>query len=264
MLVGRILDARGIPRLVRKLSESQVQPMSGSIFGEVWDEGSPISLDSVRVLAPLMPSKIVGVGSNYKKHIEEMGRPTPTVPKIFLKPNTSIVGPGDAIQIPPNTTRVDHEVELALVIGCTTHCVSEEEAMDKVLGVTIVNDVTARDFQRQDGVFTRGKGFNTFCPMGPWIQLGTPEELRRSRELKCWVNGDLRQSSNTADMLFNPSQLVSFISQVMTLHPGDVIATGTPSGVGPLTDGDVVLMELEGVGHLRNPVVNREDRCKVS
>ena len=264
MLVGRILDAHGIPRLVRRVSDHQVQPMSGSIFGEFWDDGAPIPLDSVRMLAPLMPSKIVGVGSNYKKHIEEMGRATPTDPKIFLKPNTSVIGPGDAIQIPPNTTRVDHEVELAVVMGCTTYCVSEAEAMDKVLGLTIVNDVTARDFQRQDGIFTRGKGFNTFCPMGPWIQLCTPEQLQMPRDLKCWVNDEVRQASNTADMLFTIPQLVSFISQVMTLHPGDVIATGTPSGVGPLKDGDVVLMEVEGVGRLRNPVVNREDRCKVS
>ena len=264
MHVGRILDEKGVPRLVRRISEDELQPLSGNIFGRFWDQGAPIRLDDVRLLPPLMPSKVVGIGSNYTKHIEEMGREKPRQPKVFLKPNTSVIGHGDAIEIPPDTTRVDHEAELAIVIGKHLYRASESEVWDAVLGLTIVNDVTARDFQRQDGVFTRGKGFNTFCPMGPWILLGEREELDRPRRIQCWVNGVLKQDSSTSDLLFGLSTLVSFVSSIMTLLPGDVIATGTPSGVSPLLDGQDVQIEIEGIGVLRNPVVNREDRCQVS
>ena len=172
MLVGRILDSQGVPRLVRKLSDQEVQPLSGNLFGSFWDDGVPIARSTVRLLAPVMPSKIIGIGSNYKKHIEEMGRSTPKHPKVFLKPNTTVIGNGDAIQIPPKTTRVDHEVELGVVIARSVYQISEAESWNAVLGLTIVNDVTARDFQKEDGIFTRGKGFNTFCPLGPWIQTG--------------------------------------------------------------------------------------------
>ena len=264
MHVGRILDENGVPRLVRRISEDELQPLSGNIFGRFWDQGEPIRLDGVRMLPPLMPSKVVGIGSNYTKHIEEMGREKPRQPKVFLKPNTSVIGHGDAIEIPPDTTRVDHEAELAIVLGKHLYCASESEVWDGVLGLTIVNDVTARDFQRQDGVFTRGKGFNTFCPMGPWILLGEREVLDRPRRIQCWVNGVLKQDSSTSDLLFGLSTLVSFVSNIMTLLPGDVIATGTPSGVSPLSDGQEVKIEIEGIGVLRNPVVNREDRCQVS
>ena len=263
MHVGRILDDTGVPRLVRRVSEERVQPLSGNIFGRFWDQGNPLSTQSVRFLPPLMPSKVVGIGSNYIKHIEEMGRKRPKQPKVFLKPNTSVVGHGDAIEIPPDTTRVDHEAELAIVIGKHLYCASETEVWDGILGLTIVNDVTARDFQRADGVFTRGKGFNTFCPMGPWILLGDKEELSRPRSIQCWVDGVLKQDSSTSDLLFGISTLVSFVSNIMTLLPGDIIATGTPSGVSPLSDGQEVQIQIEGVGTLRNPVVNREDRCQV-
>lgn len=263
MLVGRILDSQGVPRLVRKLSNDEAQPLSGNLFGAFWDDGEPIALSSARLLAPIMPSKVVGIGSNYKKHIEEMGRSIPTHPKVFLKPNTTVIGHGDAIQIPPKTTRVDHEVELGVVIGRSTYQISELESWDSILGLTIVNDVTARDFQKEDGVFTRGKGFNTFCPLGPWIRLGTQQELDVPRQIRCWVNDELKQDSLTSDMLFQIPKLVSFVSQIMTLLPGDVIATGTPSGVSPLQDGDQVRLEIDGIGVLRNPVVNRGDRCKV-
>lgn len=264
MLVGRILDNKGIPRLVHKISEDLLQPLSGNIFGSFWDDGEPITLDSTRILAPLLPSKVIGIGSNYKKHIEEMGRPTPKHPKVFLKPNTAVIGHRDAIQIPPDTTRVDHEVELGVVIGRTTYRISEADSWNAVMGLTIVNDVTARDFQREDGIFTRGKGFNTFCPIGPWIKLGTPDELAVPRQIQCWVDDELRQDSSTRDMLFQIPKLVSFVSSIMTLLPGDIIATGTPSGVGPLVDGQTVRMEIEGIGRLINPVVNREDRCNLS
>ena len=264
MHVGRILDENGVPRLVRRISEDEIQPLSGNIFGRFWDEGDPIRLNGVRLLPPLMPSKVIGIGSNYTKHIEEMGREKPKQPKVFLKPNTSVIGHGDTIEIPPGTTRVDHEAELAIVIGKHLYRASESEVWDGILGLTIVNDVTARDFQRQDGVFTRGKGFNTFCPMGPWILMGEQEKLVKPRRIQCWVDGILKQDSSTSDLLFGLSTLVSFVSNIMTLLPGDVIATGTPSGVSPLSDGQEVQIDIEGIGVLRNPVVNREDRCQVS
>ena len=189
----------------------------------------------------------------------------PKRPKVFLKPNTSVIGHGDAIEIPPDTTRVDHEAELAIVIGKHLYRSSESDVWDGILGVTIVNDVTARDFQRRDGVLLGGKGSIHFCPMGPWILLdGRREELQKSRRIQCWVDGEVKQDSSTSDLLFGFSTLVSFVSNVMTLLPGDVIATGTPSGVSPLSDGQEVQIEVEGIGVLRNPVVNREDRCQVS
>jgi 2-keto-4-pentenoate hydratase/2-oxohepta-3-ene-1,7-dioic acid hydratase in catechol pathway len=249
--------------MVERISETEVQPLSGNIFGQFWHEGEPIPLDSVRFLPPLMPSKVIGIGSNYIKHIEEMGRERPAHPKVFLKPNTSVIGHGDAIEIPPDTIRVDHEAELAVVIAKHLYRASEEEALNAILGLTIVNDVTARDFQRADGVFTRGKGFNTFCPMGPWLLLTGPEELLKPRKIKCWVDEELKQDSSTADLLFDIATVVSYASQIMTLLPGDVIATGTPSGVSPIQDGQRVRIEIEGLGVLENPVVNREDRCKL-
>lgn len=264
MHIGRILDENGVPRLVRRVSADLVQPLSGNIFGQFWEQGDLLPIQNVRLLPPLMPSKVVGIGSNYTKHIEEMGRQKPKRPKVFLKPNTSVIGHGDAIEIPPDTARVDHEAELAIVIGKHLYRASEKAVWDGILGLTIVNDVTARDFQREDGVFTRGKGFNTFCPMGPWILMGNKESLDRPRRIQCWVDSALKQDSSTSDLLFGISTLVSFVSNIMTLLPGDVIATGTPSGVSPLSDGQMVQIEIEGIGVLRNPVVNREDRCQVS
>jgi len=264
MHVGRILDEQGIPQLVRKVSDTMVQPLSGNLFGKFWDRGAPISIDNIRFLPPIMPSKVVGVGSNYIKHIEEMGRAQPKHPKVFLKPNTSVVGHGDAIEIPPHTTRVDHEAELAIVIGKHLYRASQTEVLEGILGLTIVNDVTARDFQREDVVFTRGKGFNTFCPMGPWILLTDGAESMKDRTIQCWVDDELKQDSSTSDLLFGIAELVSFVSDIMTLLPGDIIATGTPSGVSPLRDGQTVKIQIEGIGELKNPVVDREDRCKVS
>ena len=264
MLVGRILDEQGVPQLVRKVSETMVQPLSGNLFGKFWDRGAPINIGSVRFLPPIMPSKVVGIGSNYIKHIEEMGRTKPKHPKVFLKPNTSVIGHGDAIEIPPDTTRVDHEAELAIVIGKHLYRASQAEVLEGILGLTIVNDVTARDFQREDGVFTRGKGFNTFCPMGPWILLTDETEAMKDRTIQCWVDDEIKQDSSTSDLLFGISELVSFVSHIMTLLPGDIIATGTPAGVSPLRDGQTVKIQIEGIGELINPVVNREDRCKVS
>lgn len=267
--VGRVLDKQGVARMVRVVDDSTLQPIAGNIFSSFYDQGDALSIQDVRILSPILPSKIVGIGSNYKKHIEEMGREVPKQPKIFLKPNTSVIGNMDAIQVPPGTDRVDHEVELGIVIG--THCqrVSVEDAWDCILGYTIVNDVTARDFQKQDGVFARAKGFDSFCPIGPWILLVQEEgaknnpdsPLRQPRNIQCWVDDTLRQDSTTGDLLFSVPELIAFVSNVMTLLPGDIISTGTPAGVGPLVDGNLVKMHIEGIGELSNPVVNREDRC---
>jgi 2-keto-4-pentenoate hydratase/2-oxohepta-3-ene-1,7-dioic acid hydratase in catechol pathway len=205
----------------------------------------------------LNPSKIIGIGSNYRRHIEEMGRDVPAQPKIFLMPPTALIGPGQAIEIPPGTARVDHEAELGVVIGRTMHRVSVEDALDYVAGYTAVNDVTARDFQRADGVFARAKGFDTFCPAGPEVVADIDPFNTRVR---CFVDGELRQDGNTADMVFDVPTILSFVSSVMTLNPGDLIATGTPMGVGPILPGQVVAVEIEGIGRLENPVVARADR----
>ena len=203
------------------------------------------------------PSKIVGIGSNYRRHIEEMGRPVPTVPKVFLKPPSAIIGDGDAIQIPPGTDRVDHEAELGVVIGRRMTRVSAADALGFVGGYTAVNDVTARDFQRLDGVFSRAKGFDTFCPVGPRVVTSLdPSDLR----IRCFVDGKLRQDGRTSDMIFDVPTILSFVSHIMTLEPGDLVATGTPMGVGPIVPGQTVVVDVEGVGELRNPVVARSDR----
>lgn len=258
--IGRILNQDGNPMLVRAEGEF-LQPVSGNLFGKYWEQGDKIPNQNLRILSPLLPSKVIGIGSNYQKHIEEMGRERPKEPKVFLKPNTTVIGNMDPIQIPPRTTRVDHEAELGVVIGKYCSRVSKEEAMNYVLGFTIVNDVTARDFQKQDGIFTRGKGFDSFCPIGPWILKS--KDLS-PRTIKCWVNEELRQDSSTDDLLFDIPTLISYVSSIMTLLPGDIIATGTPSGVGPLHDGDKVRIEIEGIGALVNPVINREDRCSLT
>ncbi len=235
----------------------RVQPCQGDLFGELRPVGPPVALGSLRLLSPVLPGKVVGIGSNYRDHAAEMGRALPTEPKLFLKPSTAVIGPGDAIPVPPGTERVDHEAELAVVIGRTAVRVREDEALDYVLGYSCLNDVTARDFQKKDGVFARAKGFDGFCPLGPWIVQGLDP---RSLGVRCRVNGQLRQDGNSADLVFGVAQLVAFVSGVMTLQPGDVIATGTPMGVGPLVAGDRVEVWVEGIGCLANPVIDREDR----
>jgi 2-keto-4-pentenoate hydratase/2-oxohepta-3-ene-1,7-dioic acid hydratase in catechol pathway len=223
-----------------------------------WDGGVPTGeLRRGRLLAPVAPSKIVGIGSNYRDHAAEMGKPVPTVPKIFLKAPSAIVGPGEAIRVPPLTQRVDHEAELGVVIGRRATRVRVEDALSHVFGYTVVNDVTARDFQKEDGVFARAKGFDTFCPVGPAVVTGLdPARLA----VRCTVDGAVRQDGTTADMVFDVAALVAFVSSVMTLEPGDLIATGTPAGVGPLLAGQTVTVSVEGIGALSNPVVDRDDR----
>jgi 2-keto-4-pentenoate hydratase/2-oxohepta-3-ene-1,7-dioic acid hydratase in catechol pathway len=207
--------------------------------------------DAVRILAPVLPSKIVAIGLNYRSHAEETGMKLPEEPMMFIKPTTSVIGPGDTIKLPPQSKRVDYEAELAIVIGKAAKNVNENGAAAVILGYTCGNDVTARDLQAMDVQFTRAKGFDTFCPLGPHIATdvdggGVDIELR--------VNGAVKQKSNTSDLVFGPQALVAFISSVMTLLPGDVIMTGTPAGIGPLAAGDTVEVEIAGIGTLRNPV----------
>lgn len=204
------------------------------------------------LLAPVSPSKLVCVGLNYRRHAEEMGKPLPTEPLIFLKPSTTVIGPGEAIVLPGASSEVHFEGELAIVIGTRVHRATPAQASAAVLGFTIVNDVTARDLQRRDLRYTRAKGFDTFAPMGPAIATGLDP---RSLRITTRVNGEVRQDSGCDDMIFDVATIVSTISQIMTLLPGDVIPTGTPAGVGALRSGDTVSISLSGVGVLENPVV---------
>jgi 2-keto-4-pentenoate hydratase/2-oxohepta-3-ene-1,7-dioic acid hydratase in catechol pathway len=209
------------------------------------------------LLAPVEPTKIVAVATNYPAHAAEMGHAVPDEPRIFLKPSTAVIGPGEPIRIPPATTRVDPECELGVVIGHRLRRATRETALAGVFGYTCVNDVTARDLQKKDGIFGRAKGFDTFCPIGPWIDTDVdPRDLA----LRTVVNGEVRAQGRTSDMHFDIATLLAFISSIMTLLPGDVVATGTPPGVAPIVAGDVVQIVIEGLGTLSNPVVDREDR----
>lgn len=211
-----------------------------------------IPLAQVELLPLVRPSKIVCVGLNYHEHARELGMAVPDEPVLFLKPPTSVIGPGEAIIMPGGSNRVDHEAELAIVMGRQARHLREEDALAHVFGFACANDVTARDLQQKDGQWTRAKGFDTFCPVGPWIE--TTVDLEAGLGVRALVNGEMRQQGNTADMIFQPAKLISFISSVMTLLPGDVILTGTPPGVGPLAHGDEVSVEIDGVGFLLNPV----------
>ena len=211
-------------------------------------------LSEVTLLAPVSPSKIVAIGWNYTEHIREMGSPFPTEPLIFLKATSSVIGHNAPILLPPESERVDFEGELAIVIGRKCRRITRDQAREVVFGYTVLNDVTARDLQKKDGQFSRAKSFDTFCPLGPWMQT---ELDPTSVQVRTYVNSDLRQDDNTRTMLFDPYYLVEYVSAAMTLFPGDIIATGTPSGVGPLSPEDEVTVEIEGIGVLAN-VVRRE------
>jgi 2-keto-4-pentenoate hydratase/2-oxohepta-3-ene-1,7-dioic acid hydratase in catechol pathway len=224
-------------------------------FGADYTVGDAVDggLQAVRVLAPVRPSKMVCVGQNYLDHIAELKRPVPTEPVLFLKPPSTVIDPGRPIKLPPGVGRVDHEAELAVVIGRRAHRVARAQAWDYIFGITGVNDVTARDIQNKEVQYTRAKGFDTFAPIGPCILVGTYAD---PRAVEGFINGQRRQSSTTAQLLFPIEMLVEYITFVMTLEPGDIIFTGTPSGVGPLHAGDVVTVRVEGVGDLTNPVEN--------
>jgi 2-keto-4-pentenoate hydratase/2-oxohepta-3-ene-1,7-dioic acid hydratase in catechol pathway len=215
--------------------------------------GEPVSggLSAVRLLAPVRPSKIVCVGLNYRNHAAEVKKPLPAEPLLFLKPSTAVLDPGAPIKLPPGVGRVDYEAELAVVIGRRAHRVTRSRAWDYILGLTCLNDVTARDLQNKESQYTRCKGFDTFAPLGPCIATGLNGG---PRAVEGWLNGERRQASSTAELIFTIEHLVEFITFVMTLEPGDVISTGTPSGIGPMQAGDVVTVKVEDVGELKNPV----------
>ena len=217
--------------------------------------GEPVrgGLAAVQVLAPVTPSKVVCVGLNYHDHAVETGKALPAEPLIFLKPATAVIGPGDSIRLPPGVGRVDHEAELGVVIGRRSHRVPRARAWECVLGAICVNDVTARDLQRKESHYTRAKGFDTFAPIGPCVATGFRGEPRR---VEGWVNDERRQASSTEHLIFPIDRLIEFITFVMTLEPGDIISTGTPSGIGPIAAGDTVRVKVDGVGELVNPVVD--------
>lgn len=224
-----------------------------------WLQGQPTEAELLpaeyTILAPCAPSKVVAVGKNYADHAAEMGTPPPPEPLIFLKPSTAVISAGSTIYYPPQSQQVDYEGELAIIIGERCAQVPLEEAQTKIWGYTIANDVTARDLQKRDGQWTRAKGFDSFCPLGPWIV----REISSAARLQTFLNDhpDPVQSASIEAMLFTPEQLVAYISQIMTLLPGDVVLTGTPAGVGPLSLGDHVRVEIEGIGTLENTVAAR-------
>ncbi len=215
------------------------------------DKKQEYSLDDIKILPPVSPSKVVAVGLNYKDHAHELNMPIPDEPIIFIKPPSTVIGHEDEIIYPPQTKNLHYEAEMAIVIGKKAEKVSKDNAMDYVVGYTALNDITARDLQEKDGQWTRSKSFNTFCPIGPWIETDINPH---NRNISLRVNGELKQDSNTENLIFSVEKIVSFISQIMTLNPGDVIATGTPPGVGSLQVGDVVEVEIEGIGVLKNVV----------
>jgi 2-keto-4-pentenoate hydratase/2-oxohepta-3-ene-1,7-dioic acid hydratase in catechol pathway len=229
-----------------------IREMDGNPFGHFHLTSKGRKLEEVKWVSPCLPSKIIALGLNYRDHAEEVKMVLPKEPLIFLKPSTSVIGPGEAIIYPKMSKRVDYEAELAVVIGKVAIKVSEERAGDYILGYTCLNDVTARDLQPKDGQWTMAKGFDTFAPIGPWIVTDIDP---RHLDVSSYLNGERRQHSNTKNLIFAPHQLVSFISRVMTLLPGDVIATGTPSGIGPMAIGDKIDVVIEGIGTLSNHVV---------
>jgi 2-keto-4-pentenoate hydratase/2-oxohepta-3-ene-1,7-dioic acid hydratase in catechol pathway len=227
--------------------------VEGDIFGE-HTPGEGIPATGHRLLAPVLPSKIVAIGLNYKDHAAEQHKPLPAEPMMFLKPSTAVVGPGDPIVVPAGAGRIDHEAEAGVVIGAPAHYVREEEAHLYIFGITCVNDVTARELQAKDIQYTRAKGFDTFAPIGPCIATGLDYEAAEGLTVEGWVNGTRRQASSTRELIFPIRRLVAFVSSVMTLLPGDIISTGTPAGIGPLAAGDTVTIKVQGVGELTNPV----------
>ena len=249
----RLVRFRAGDRIATGVLEGEiVRPLRGTFFEEPLPTGEELPLDSVRLLAPVIPSKLVCIARNYPEHAKEMGNPVPQVPVLFFKPATSVIGPGDPIPLPPGAGRVDHEAELAAVIGRLCRRADEDQAMSAVLGFTCANDVTSRDWQKSDVQWARAKGSDGFGPIGPWIETELdPSDL----EITSAVNGELRQKARTSEMTLSPAALIAHISQTITLLPGDVVLTGTPPGVSPLAAGDTVEIGIEGIGVLENPVI---------
>ncbi len=244
-------QAKNTPPTYGWLLENMVGPIEGDIHGEYRRLEAEIPLAEVKLLAPALPSKIICVGRNYAEHAREHNVEVPKVPLIFLKPPSSLLDPGEAILLPPQSQQVEHEAELVAVVGRRGRNITAEQAREYIQGYTVGNDVTARDLQHSDGQWTRAKGFDTFCPFGPWVDTAfDPADA----VITCRVNGQPRQMASTRDMVFTVGQLIAFISSVMTLEPGDLIFTGTPAGVSPLQAGDMVEVEIEGLGKLSNPV----------
>jgi 2-keto-4-pentenoate hydratase/2-oxohepta-3-ene-1,7-dioic acid hydratase in catechol pathway len=232
----------------------EVAEIEGHPFGPVVFTGQRHPLTAVRLLAPVLPSKVVAIGKNYAEHASEMGGEVPDRPLIFLKPSTAVTGPGEPIAYPPSSDRVDYEGELAVVIGRLCRDVPEPMANDVVFGYTCANDVTARDQQKTDGQWSRAKGYDSFCPLGPWIETDLDVA---ALQVRTTLNGEVKQDGSTAQIVHKIPSLIAYITSCMTLLPGDVILTGTPAGVGPMSVGDEVSVEIEGIGALTNPVVAR-------
>ena len=234
----------------------EIVALRGEPFASIEKTGASRKAEEVTLLSPINPSKVVAVGLNYQEHIDETGMQKPDAPVLFIKPSTSVIGPGDAVVYPPSAARVDYEAELAVVIGKKCKDVSIEQASDYIFGYTCLNDVTERFMQGMDGQWTRAKSFDTFCPIGPHIVTDLdPKGLK----VEAYLNGEQKQAGNTGMLIFGVEELVSFISGVMTLLPGDVIATGTPSGIGPMEPGDEIEIRVENIGSLVNTVVKAAD-----
>lgn len=234
------------------IEDDAVIPISDSPFRKLTPLGRPVNIKEVKLLAPVIPSKIIAVGLNYSDHAEELKMALPKEPLIFLKPPTAVIGPGDPILFPRQSERVDYEAEMAIVIKEKGRNISSEDAKNYIFGYTCLNDVTARDLQKKDGQWTRAKSFDTFCPIGPYIITDIDTS---SLKIESFLNGKLKQSSNTSKMIFNCEKLIEFISSVMTLEAGDMIATGTPSKIGPMVIGDKVEVRIENIGSLINPLL---------
>jgi len=234
------------------LQGNLVEVIDGQRLPTIVKTNVSLSLNKVKLLPPALPSKIIAVGLNYLNHAQELKMPVPEEPIIFLKPPSAVIGQDEEILLPPQSQQVDFEAELAIIIGRQAHAVEKKAARDYILGYCCANDVTARDLQKKDGQWSRAKSFDTFCPLGPWLETELEPD---SLSIKLRVNGQEKQNSSTKKMIFSCDELVSFISHIMTLYPQDVILTGTPPGVGKLKSGDIVEVEIENIGVLKNKVV---------
>jgi 2-keto-4-pentenoate hydratase/2-oxohepta-3-ene-1,7-dioic acid hydratase in catechol pathway len=255
MKLLRFRQSKNAPPSWGWLDKERIGVLEGSPFADFSREDAVLPLESAEILTPVDPSKIICIGRNYADHAKEHEAEIPELPLIFLKPPSAVIADGKPIVLPPQSEQVEHEAELAVVIAQQARWIRPENAHDVILGYTIANDVTARDLQYRDEQWTRGKGFDSFCPLGPWIQT----ELDPADVLiTCKVNGELRQLGSTRDMVFQIPQLIAYVSSIMTLERGDLLLTGTPAGVGPLNEGDEVSIEIEGIGILKNPVRKHE------